>query len=180
LILATNNRPPLGDRSQGLWRRLLLVPFRVFIPEEKQDRELARKLRGELPGIVNWALEGLVRLRQQGHFTESKVGLEALKDYRLESNPARMFLADYCSARPGGRIRVNEVYDFYKLFCRIEGFTALNGKAFGKEVRRQFPQVKRSRPVIDGQRVYAYEGLSCSYLSGGLTAESDQNLPDAA
>ena len=80
LVLATNNRPPLGDRSQGLWRRLLLVPFRVSIPESQQDRQLARKLRGELPGILNWALDGLIRLRQQGRFTESQVGLEALKD----------------------------------------------------------------------------------------------------
>ena len=56
------------------------MPFRVSIPESQQDRELARKLRGELPGILNWALDGLIRLRQQGHFTESKVGLEALKE----------------------------------------------------------------------------------------------------
>ena len=180
LVLATNNRPPLGDRSQGLWRRLLLVPFRVSIPENQQDRELARKLRCELPGIVNWALEGLVRLRQRGHFTESQVGLEALKEYRLESNPARIFLSDYCSQGTGVRVRVDEVYDYYKSFCRSEGFTALNGKAFGKEVRRQFPRVQRTRPVIDGRRTYVYDGLGCSYLSGGVNAESDEEFAKAA
>lgn len=44
LILATNNRPRFVDRSEGLWRRMLLVPWNVQIPEDKQDPELAKRI----------------------------------------------------------------------------------------------------------------------------------------
>jgi putative DNA primase/helicase len=50
LIVATNNRPAFADRSSGLWRRLLLIPFRVTIAPEHQDPDLVNKLKGELPG----------------------------------------------------------------------------------------------------------------------------------
>jgi len=51
LVVATNNRPTISDRSNGFWRRILYVPFRVAVPPEKRDRYLTEKLRQELPGI---------------------------------------------------------------------------------------------------------------------------------
>jgi phage/plasmid-associated DNA primase len=50
LILATNNRPRFRDRTMGIWRRILLVPFRYTVPVDRQDRDLPRKLKEELPG----------------------------------------------------------------------------------------------------------------------------------
>jgi putative DNA primase/helicase len=70
LVLSTNNRPRFRDRSAGLWRRMILVPFRVMIPSDRQDPQLKEKLKQELPGILLWALEGLQRLRRNERFTE--------------------------------------------------------------------------------------------------------------
>jgi putative DNA primase/helicase len=66
LMIWANDRPAISDRSNGIWRRLLYLPFRVAIPDAEQDRQLAEKLRAEMPGILNWALAGRQRLHSQG------------------------------------------------------------------------------------------------------------------
>jgi P4 family phage/plasmid primase-like protien len=70
-----NRLPTFTDRTGAIWRRLILMPFRATI--SKEERVPGRDQRGfwaksgELPGIFLWAVEGLRRLRAQGHFTES-------------------------------------------------------------------------------------------------------------
>src|SRR5205807_310610 len=75
LVLATNNPPRFSDKSDGVWRRLILLPLNVTIAEEERvygmDKREWWEASGELPGILNWALEGFDRLRLQGGFTRS-------------------------------------------------------------------------------------------------------------
>jgi putative DNA primase/helicase len=73
---------------------VIVLPFSVSIPKERQDPGLPDKLKDELPGIFCWSLEGLVRLRERGRFVESSVSNTALVDYRGESNPTRAFLTE--------------------------------------------------------------------------------------
>jgi phage/plasmid-associated DNA primase len=63
---------------------------------------LVDKLTAELPGIFNWAIEGLRRLRCRGRFTDPALCREALETYRTESNPARAFLQECVVAKPDG------------------------------------------------------------------------------
>ena len=58
IVMATNHKPRIRGTDTGIWRRIRLVPFTQAIPEEKQDKRLPEKLLAELPGILNWALEG--------------------------------------------------------------------------------------------------------------------------
>ena len=67
---STNNRPPIADRSEGMWRRMCYLQHRMTVPVERQDARLAEKLKGELPGTLNWALEGRERLYRMKRFTE--------------------------------------------------------------------------------------------------------------
>jgi putative DNA primase/helicase len=173
LVVATNNRPSFADLSAGLWRRMLLIPFRVTIAPENQDRELARKLREELRGIVNWALEGLRRLRQQNRFTDPAVSKAALADYQAESNPAGLFLGDAVEFNGHAVVHSDVLYGAYKAYCKANGYTALNAKHFGKEVKRRFPLAVRTRPTVEGQRRWAYAGLR-------LTATMEASLTPLA
>lgn len=61
MLEATNHLPRFHGTDAGIWRRIRLVPFTQRIPEEKQDMLLPQKLEAELPGILNWALDGLSR-----------------------------------------------------------------------------------------------------------------------
>jgi putative DNA primase/helicase len=160
LVMAANNRPRFSDGSGGLWRRMAIVPFRVVIPPDKQDKQLVQKLVAELPGVFNWAIDGLRRLNTQGGFTEPALCQEALEDYRLEANPARTFLTDHCQADPSSVVRVDNLYGSYRHWCQIHGYQPLNSSQFGKEVRRVFQGVRRVRLTLPGGRLWAYEGVS--------------------
>jgi putative DNA primase/helicase len=180
LIIATNNRPAFADLSSALWRRLLLIPFQVSIPESQQDRELARKLRQELPGILNWALEGLKRLRVQGQFTEPAVSVAALAEYRAESNPTGLFLEDFCEAEKGQSVLASDLYAAYQQFCKARGYAALNDKRFGKELKKRFPNMERRRPTVNGFRHWVYDGIRLTYPTGAYMFDPQAELQTAA
>jgi putative DNA primase/helicase len=158
LVIATNNRPAFADRSEGLWRRMILIPFRVRIPDTAQDPHLAAKLRAELPGILMWAVQGLRRLKDRGAFTIPAICADAKADYREQSNPARTFLLDACVADEQGKVPCRRVFEFYVTWCRDNGFEPLNSSELGVEVRRAFPTAKRKRETHNG-RPWVYHGI---------------------
>ncbi|MDT7898637.1 MAG: DNA primase, partial [Armatimonadota bacterium] len=57
--LAANYKPEIRGSDYAIWRRIRLIPFTVTIPPDEQIPDLAEQLKGELLGILNWALEGL-------------------------------------------------------------------------------------------------------------------------
>jgi putative DNA primase/helicase len=160
LIVATNNRPAFADRSSGIWRRLLLIPFKVTIAPEKQDPDLVSKLKAELPGILNWALDGLARLRQQSRFTRASIAEAALKEYQDESQPEKVFFAEHAEANLAGEIATAALFANYKEWCKNNNYFAVDERTFGKAVVKTFPQVIRRRVKRNGPRYYVYAGIS--------------------
>jgi phage/plasmid-associated DNA primase len=161
LMITTNNRPPISDRSDGLWRRMLLLPFRVQIPPQEQDVQLSQKLKVEVAGILNWALAGRRSLRQRGRFTEATICVAAVQEYRRESNSAGVFLREECHFESGSRTRVDTLYRTYGEWAKANGHTLLSNAQFGKEVARKYPLVKKVRPTeSDGTRPWMYQGLA--------------------
>ena len=66
LWMATNHKPRFSGDDPAIWRRIHLIPFNVVIPVKEQDRELCSKLETELPGILNWAIQGSVDWYRKG------------------------------------------------------------------------------------------------------------------
>ena len=171
MMIAVNNRPRFSDRSAGLWRRMILIPWRVQITEDQKifgmDKTWFWEQTGELPGILRWALIGLHRLRQQKRFTQSALCMTALDDYRSESNPAREFLIENCDVNEFFSIITQDLYAAYKKWCVEHGYHPLGERTFGKEVMRVYPLVTKKRLREDGNRFYEYSGI-------GLKAEDSQ------
>lgn len=87
MIFCLNELPKTNDRSDGYFRRFLIVPFKVQIPKSKIDPKLTQKIIStELPGIMNWVLKGMGRLIIQQGFTESKLCQRELEKYRNGKN----------------------------------------------------------------------------------------------
>jgi P4 family phage/plasmid primase-like protien len=155
LVIAANSRPKFLDSSEGLWRRLVAIPFRVVIPEAEQDKHIASKLLEELPGIFNWALIGLQRLQSRGVFTESELVRQAVAAYKLESNPARLFLTEYgLEAAPESEFVVfPELYAAYVHWCIANGHKKIRPSTeFGKEVTAMFPDSETKQRTVHGAR----------------------------
>jgi putative DNA primase/helicase len=140
---------------------MLFVPFEKCIAEHRQNPELVEELSMELPGIFNWAYQGLLRLRQRGRFIVPEKCRRAIEQYRRDVNPARAFLLDnyVCSLEFEG-LPSREVYDCYVRWCHENGYRPLNSNNFGKEVRRTMPDVTVSQPCYQGKRTRIYQGLA--------------------
>ena len=161
LTFTTNTLPKFRDRSRGLSRRLILLPFKIEIPIERQDRELSQKLAAERSGIFNLAIDGLRRLRLQMRFTDPAICRAALEEYMNERNPARQFLKENLVLSPPARVACGGVYEQYRWWCATDGLERLDEREFGKELNRVFPSVRRVRgsALPDGKRPWIYEGI---------------------
>lgn len=181
LMLACNQRPRFSDRSSGIWRRILLVPWEIQIPEDQRiigmDKPEWWERSGELPGILNWAVAGLHRLRNQMRFTQSTKGKIALKDYQDESNPCRIFLSEsYKESDDGsGMIECTEIYQSYVRWCKEHGYFPLSDRSFGKEVKRLFGGcIRRRHKDSLGIRRWNYFGIEVN-SSTECESESDDD-----
>ncbi len=152
LIFACNTMPTFSDRSEAIWNRLVAVPFEYTVPAAKKNPALLTVgyWADELPGILNWALDGLSRLRTQGRFTRSLMCESQKGQTRLDSNPARLFLAGRCeyTGDDTHELLVKELYEGYRSWCVDGGLKyPLTRERFGHEVRSAFPDLQKSKVI---------------------------------
>ncbi|MCY2923987.1 MAG: phage/plasmid primase, P4 family [Planctomycetota bacterium] len=87
---SANRFPRFQDTSGGTWRRILLLPFDYVVPEDRRDPGLGESIiDAEMPGIFNWAILGLMKLRANKKFTSPTACDAALKSYRGQCNPVQ-------------------------------------------------------------------------------------------
>ena len=120
-LISSYNKLPKTENTEGFFRRWILMPFDVTIKEEERDVRLKDKLCEELPGILNWVLEGLLRLVRQRAFTASELCNRALEQYKLNSNSALRFLDERCVANEAGQLTLKELYTEYVRWCNEDG-----------------------------------------------------------
>ena len=161
VMIATNALPRFTDKTEGIWRRILLVPFDRTIPEDRQIKGLAQEIIGkELAGILNWALDGLSRLNRQNGFTIPDKSKILMEEYRQDADPARAFLSERYTFSPNAYGESTDTaYSAYRDFCIANGYQAMNERNFGRQVRRIFPGVERKRSGPRGGQKYIYAGL---------------------
>jgi len=167
---ATNNPPRIADRSEGIWRRLLLFPCEATVAEDKVDPCLTERLTEELPGILNWAVAGLRRLSDQGHFTEAAAVTAKGEELRDESDPARRFLRENCVADPSAAVLTKQLQDEAKGWAHLNGLPEIRVTDLGRAVKALYGIDKQKRlATLDQNRPWEYRGIR-------LSDERDQPL----
>lgn len=165
-IFSTNNLPRWSDRSDGMMRRVVAVPFtQNFRDEAKRRLEFSEAdfwlNSGELPSILKWSLDGLRRLLLQGHFTESE-SVKLLKtSYKSDCNPTSVFLEDNVLEADGLRVASSVIYRAYSEWCNQNGHHALSATSFSKEIKRKFPkaEIDKNATAYEGTRTRFWTGL---------------------
>ncbi|SDI55429.1 MULTISPECIES: DNA primase family protein [Bradyrhizobium] len=114
--IAGNTLPNFGTNTVAMATRLLIIPFDETF-EGREDRALTDKLIAELPGILNWALVGLDRLRLMGDFVEPNDSKVAKKRLVHLSDPIHGFVEDYCVLKGGAGVDRDVLYGAYVRFC---------------------------------------------------------------
>lgn len=130
LAFNCNELPQAREHNEAFFRRFLIIPFNVTIPEEQRNPNLAKEIiETELPGVFNWVLDGLQRLLEQGKFSECEAARQALEVYRRESDSVAMFISEMGYQRVTCREQatlLSIIYTSYKTFCTDNGFRAVS------------------------------------------------------
>jgi putative DNA primase/helicase len=133
-----NRLPAVADTSEGFWRRVKVIPFNnTFATGKGRIMDLKYKLELELPGVFNWAMEGLRRLNSNGKFTEPQQVAEATEEYRREANPVEQFIEDKIEPRIGINTPSSSMYSAYRGWCLDNGYKPLSIQRFKNEMVRQ-------------------------------------------
>lgn len=86
LIFACNEMPDNYDPTDGMFRRLLIVPFDNKFTDSNKDDMIKYKLEEELSGILNWVITAYHRLKKNNRFTKSREIEYIKEEYRRNSD----------------------------------------------------------------------------------------------
>ena len=155
LVLCTNHRPVIRGDDHAIWRRIMLVPFTVTIPPGEQDKDLADKLRAELPGIFTWITHGAGDWVQRGLDTPEAVRA-ATAGYQSESNVIGNFIESVCTVQQGAEVEAGALFSEFDRWRMREGLRKITLTKFG----RMLPQLgfEKARGVA-GRTIYRGIGL---------------------
>jgi putative DNA primase/helicase len=147
LWLCANHRPQIVGTDNAIWRRILLVPFDVTIPEEQRDPQLAEKLKQELPGILNWAVDGALEWQATGLRAPACV-LAATKKYRSDMDTIGDFIADCCVRGPNEKERAKDLYSVFVAWCERNGQRVLSQTMLGTRLQERGFEKQRSGGIV--------------------------------
>lgn len=135
-IINANELPKETEQTDAYFRRFLIIPFDVKISDEEKDINLASKIiAAELPGVFNWALEGLQRLVKEEKFTHCEKSYKAIEEFRKSADSIALFVEE-CNIEKDlvNKIAVKDLYKDYKIFCSDDNFRPVAKTKFGKHL----------------------------------------------
>lgn len=139
LIFNVNELPKDVEHTNAYFRRFLIIPFDVTIPDGEQDKELSKKIIGsELAGVFNWILSGLNRLLNQRNFSQCEAAKIQVEQYKKQSDSVQLFIDEngYKPHHTGYEL-LKDLYINYRCFCTEDGFKPVNKTNFIKRLRSQ-------------------------------------------
>lgn len=148
ILMATNYKPEIRGTDDGIWRRVRLIPFEASIPEEKKDLDLPEKLEKEMPGILNWMVEGARKWYRDGHFPPCSRVDEASQEYRQEMDHMAQFLAACTQPQEGAGIQSKALYAVYTAWTKEEGIRyPKSASRFGAELKKKLASHRGAKGV---------------------------------
>ncbi len=133
-VFLTKELPRLTDASGALAGRFMMLRLTESF-YGREDTALTAKLLTELPGVLNWAIEGWRQLRERGHFVQPSSVEDALRDIEDLSSPVGAFVRARCEVGSGLRVRLDDLYAGWKEWCEADGRISVTTKqTFGRDL----------------------------------------------
>ncbi|QLC35762.1 hypothetical protein EFA46_016010 (plasmid) [Halarchaeum sp. CBA1220] len=193
------NRPPvLGERSTAIKRRLVPVhlPYEFVANPDPDDRYQKKAESGlidelttdeELSGLLNAALAGVGRLREQEDVSLPETREERLELYERHSDHIKAFRVDCLTNADGAQVSKDDVYNAYTNYCNEQDYAQVARSTFWRQVRQTTLTVseKRLPEQPDGSRPRVLDGVEFkpdgeAYAPGdyGAPADGETDAPD--
>jgi putative DNA primase/helicase len=162
IFLSTNYRPRISGTDDAIWDRLRLVPFLIRIPEEERRPmdEMLAEFKAELPGILNWAIQGGLDWQQYGLGEPPEVRV-ATADYRQEMDTLGEFLSECCLLKRDHRVSNHDLYETYRTWVSDAGERPLSQKRFSQGLEHRGRELGfEKRHTREGK---VWQGLALAY-----------------
>ncbi len=139
IVWAMNNLPRITSSNDGIMRRVKVIKF-PKLDAMQRDPDLKERIKLEGAGILNWALEGLDRLRTRGKFIIPQTVIDATEDFKEHNDIIKQFLDDANATidhyDPAVRTQSQFLYDRYKDWCIRNSHKPLSSTRMADEWRR--------------------------------------------
>ncbi len=151
--LMTSHLPVIRGTDKGIWSRVKPIEFPKTFEGGADDKGLGEAMLAELPGILNWALDGLAQYLAAGRdLGEPESVRRAISAYKQASSPVRRFIEERVEFGEGLMAESGQLFEAFRVFCGDEGlrFTP-NRQAFGADLANvlavDYPDAAISEPV---------------------------------
>jgi putative DNA primase/helicase len=131
VTISGNHKPKITGHDDGIWRRVMLVPWDVQIAKEAVDKALPEKLKKEASGIMNRLIEGLLDWRAHG-LVEPESVLAATAKYREQSDQLGRFLDECTKPVDGARSKSSTLFELFKAWSKETGASEWQTQTFSK------------------------------------------------
>ena len=172
-LVLSNELPRLVDSSGALASRFVILTMtNSFFG--KEDPALTNKLLAELPGILNWSIEGWQRLQERGYFIQpasSKVAIQELADL---SSPMGAFVRDRCVLDPAAEVDCGRLYTEWRDWCEDQGRDKPGTKqTFGRDLKAAVPALRVTQTRDGDTRLRMYQGITLKSTWHAMARVSD-------
>lgn len=138
LIIASNHKPLIAEMDYGTWRRVVMVSFNHTFTVPDRDW-LRTTLARETPGILAWAIDGLLRLRRNNwQFTESSEINRDTAQYRAELDVVQQWAEECVSTDVGTSSLITltkHLYQSFSKWCHVYGRPRMGANKFSQQLR---------------------------------------------
>lgn len=144
------------DKSDGFYRRLLICKVKPA-SFKKPDRTLSDQLDEEIPGVINWLLEGLLRVVKNGFEIKASKRMEReVQSLRDNSDTISLFMNDEQFVEytfdENDKVSIKQLYDGYERWCNDNNYLLLHKNTFGRVIRETYKGVL-SKKLSDYQLI---------------------------
>ena len=149
LWISGNYKPTLGE-DHGIWRRVILVPFEVTFDAKTRDDQLEDKLTNELPGILNWAIEGCLNWQNQSlKVNPPKKIADATNEYKSDNDRIDSWTYICCKKDPSFSAKSSELYESFRNWATANGEPGMSHRTFSqKMVERRYTKKRTSAGIV--------------------------------
>jgi putative DNA primase/helicase len=156
-VVISNELPHFGDASGAIANRFVVLNLtESFLGRE--NTALTTELLPELPGILNWSLDGLARLVAVGHFTEPAGSRDAIVALQDLASPTAAFVRDCCVRGPH-TVDCRALYEAWLRWAQEAGHRGGSAQMFGRNLRAVIPGLQVLRPREGDDRPRRYQGV---------------------
>ena len=158
--LATNHKPIIRGTDEGIWRRLILIPFNVQIPDNQVDKDLKYKLQREGVGILNWAVDGCLKWQANG-LKKPQIIKDSVSEYRDEMDVITAFTNSCCELGEDYTVQSSVLYQAYKNWANVNSQYLMSSTKFGVEMRQKYKRKRNKKGnVYIGLRLIQNKNLN--------------------